>query len=138
MAVTNDGTLFVSDFGADKILVFDETGNLTGSWGESGSLSHQLNGPCDLQIGPAGDLYVADYHNYSVKRFTLNGQLVRKIDLRSHGGRNDTDSRKASKPISVSVREDGLLITSAKNDHNRAKLWVFDRLGNRLLSLIHI
>ena len=45
MAVTNDGTLFVSDFGADKILVFDETGNLTGSWGESGSLSHQLNGP---------------------------------------------------------------------------------------------
>ena len=132
VAVTNDGTLFVSDFGADKILVFDETGNLTGSWGESGSLSHQLNGPCDLQIGPAGDLYVADYHNYSVKRFTLNGQLVRKIDLRSHGGRNDSDSRRASKPISVSVREDGLLITSAKNDHNRAKFWVFDRLGNRL------
>ena len=46
-------------------------GNLTGSWGESGSLSHQLNGPIDLQIGPAGDLYVADYYNFSVKRFTL-------------------------------------------------------------------
>ena len=52
VAVANDGSLFVSDFGADKILVFDAAGNLTGSWGESGSLNHQLNGPSDLQIGP--------------------------------------------------------------------------------------
>ena len=50
--VTNDLLLLVTL--VDKILVFDETGNLTGSW-ESRSLGHQLNGPCDLQIGPEGD-----------------------------------------------------------------------------------
>jgi sugar lactone lactonase YvrE len=132
VAVANDGSLFVSDFGADKILVFDAAGNLTGSWGESGSLNHQLDGPSDLQIGPEGDLYVADFKNYSIKRFTIAGQLVKKIDLRSHGGSNRSEDNRGSKPRSISVREDGLIITSAIYEHNRGKFWIFDKLGNRL------
>ena len=111
--------------------MFDETGNLTGSWGESGSLSHQLNGPCDLQIGPEGDLYVADYYNYSVKRFTLDGQLVRKIDLRQHGGKNDSRGDRRSGPRRLSVRDDGMIAVTAIRDQGRERIWMFDKFGNK-------
>jgi tripartite motif-containing protein 71 len=132
VAVAPDGNIYVSDFGADKILVFDGSGNFSGSWGEAGNLSHQLNGPSDLHIGPEGDLYVADYYNYSIKRFTVAGELILKIDLRQHGGSGNSDDRRGSRPRTVSVREDGLIITSAYYDHYRGKFWVFDKSGNSL------
>ena len=36
---------FVSDFGCRQDTRFDSAGNLTGSWGEKGSLGYELDGP---------------------------------------------------------------------------------------------
>ena len=54
VAVADDGSTFISDAEAHRIFVFDSAGNFTGSWGEKGSLGHELNRPTCLQIGPKG------------------------------------------------------------------------------------
>ena len=135
VAVNNQGIVFVSDYSQHKIHVFDPAGNLTGSWGENGSLNHQLKNPCGLAIGPEGDLYVADSVNYSIKRFTPTGSLVMKVDLRQRGGNTRTDSRGA-RPQTVGIRQDGLIVTAARND-GWTDFWVLDNAGNRLIKNSH-
>ena len=130
VAVAEDGEVFVSDSEADRILAFDSAGNLTGSWGEKGSLGHELDNPTCLQIGPEGDLYVADYHNYAIKRFSMNGELKLSINLRNHGGRSDNNHHdRSARPLSLAVREDGMIFTSGGNDHHSTEIWAFDKFG---------
>ena len=130
VAVAEDGAVFVSDSEADRILAFDSAGNLTGSWGEKGSLGHELDNPTCLQIGPEGDLYVADYHNYAIKRFSLNGELKLSINLRNHGGRSDDRYiDRSARPLSLAIREDGMIFTSGCDDHHSTEIWAFDKFG---------
>ena len=131
VAVADDGTVFVSDADLDKIFVFDGVGNLTGSWGESGSLGHELDNPCSLQIGPEGDLYVADYDNFAIKRFSPTGDLLLEIDLGDNGGSRHVDENQGSRPRNLGVRADGLIITCARNSKKHT-FWVFDKFGNKL------
>ena len=135
VAVNTQGIVLVSDYSQHKIHVFDPAGNLTGSWGENGSLNHQLKNPCGLAIGPEGDLYVADSANYSIKRYTPTGSLVMKVDLRQRGGNTRTDS-KGARPQAVGIRQDGLIVTAARND-NWTDFWVLDNAGNRLIKNSH-
>ena len=130
VAVSANGLVFVSDKSQNKVHVFDTAGNLTGSWGESGSLNHQLNSPRGIVVGPTGDLFVADYSNFSVKKYSPTGDLLLRIDLTKKGGSSSTHD--GSRPISVSVRQDGMIVTSARYGRSDTKFWVFDNLGNKL------
>ena len=132
VAVAEDGTLYVSDSQADRIFIFDSTDNLIGSWGETGSLSHQLNYPTGLQIGPDGDLYVADYNNRSIKRFSVGGELKSHINLRQHGGNGDSSTSKGAFPFSLAVRPDGMIFTSACDGSSRTEFWAFDKFGTKI------
>ena len=54
------------------------------------------------------------------------------INLRDHGGRSDDRDHEAAKPHSIAVRGDGMIFTSACNDHHSTEFWAFDKFGNNV------
>ena len=132
--MAEDGKVYASDIESKSILVFDEQGNLINSWGESGNQIHQLNNPRGLTIGPEGDLYVADHSAKSIKRFSVSGELKLHIHLPKHGGSTHGSGNIGSFPLTVAVRQDGVIITTAPNGTYWNRIWAFDKFGNKLWS----
>lgn len=84
-----EGKLFVADTLSSRIRVIDlATGTIdhfagTGTPGYSGdggpASSAQLNFPRDLEIGPEGDLYVADTDNNVIRAISLRSGVIRTV-----------------------------------------------------------
>ncbi len=76
VAVTADGTLFVSDEFSGRIFKFDAQGALLKSWGVEGLGAGQLYRPRGLMLTEGGDLLVVDYGNHRCQLFTENGKYL--------------------------------------------------------------
>ena len=70
-AVTPSGFLYVSDWQASTIAVFDPQGVAVGSWGSRGAEPGQFNEVDTLVIDSLGRLLVLDYANTRIQIFTL-------------------------------------------------------------------
>jgi sugar lactone lactonase YvrE len=71
--------LWVADACNHRIQVFDATGGevkLVKIWGEKGSEPGQLSFPYDLILDGKGHLYVAEFGNHRVQKFTLDGKSL--------------------------------------------------------------
>lgn len=67
--------LYVSDSGAGQLEVFDLSGAHLASLGQAGPGATQLRSPRQPAVDPAtGDVYVAEYGNGRVHRYTATGQ----------------------------------------------------------------
>jgi uncharacterized protein (TIGR03437 family) len=84
VAVDADGSLYISDFGANQVYRVTTDGTLslmagTGVAGFSGvatsALLAQLNAPAGLAVDPTGDLYIADSGNNCVRK-VYNGVII--------------------------------------------------------------
>jgi sugar lactone lactonase YvrE len=54
-------------------------GKLTGALGSNGTGLGEVREPSGLAVDAAGDLYVGDYYNYRIQRFSADGQFLGKI-----------------------------------------------------------
>lgn len=75
LAIAGDGTIYVSEYGADndRIQVFTAEGKLLRSWGTYGDEAGQFKRPQSIAL--AGDrLFVADAANHRVQVFSLDGK----------------------------------------------------------------
>jgi hypothetical protein len=72
--VTFQGSVaYVSDYGANVIVAFDRnSGTKLGSFGVKGTAPGQLDAPRGMDIGPDGNLYVAEANTGRVQVFTFN------------------------------------------------------------------
>jgi uncharacterized protein (TIGR03437 family) len=84
VAVGVDGSLYISDFGANQVYRVTTDGTLslmagTGVAGFSGvatsAVLAQLNAPAGLAVDPTGDLYIADSGNNCVRK-VYNGVII--------------------------------------------------------------
>ncbi len=84
VAIGADGSLYISDFGANQVYQVSSNGILslvsgTGTAGFAGAgtsaLLAQLNAPAGLAVDPSGALYIADSANGCVRK-VFNGDLI--------------------------------------------------------------
>lgn len=85
LAVSADGTIFVSDTWNGRIQSFDPEGRFLHKWGVFNIISQDntdpfaLFGPRGLAVMPSGNLLVADTGNKRILEYTASGQYIRQI-----------------------------------------------------------
>ena len=86
----------------------------------------QFNLPWGLTVAPGGDIYVADWRNDRVQRFTQDGELVAVYGC-SGGG-----DGQLSRPAGVAVDPEGYLYVA---DWGNERVQVFDPDGGFVMKL---
>ncbi len=79
LAVTPEGNLVVMDSQNGRIQVFDPNGACLLEFG-SGVLGINYSGACDVACDTAGNFFVADTWNHSVRKFSPEGRLLATAD----------------------------------------------------------
>jgi len=127
----------VSDGLNNRIRVIDlATGNINlvagdgtkGYAGDNGpALSAQLANPKDLEIGPEGDLYIADTDNNVIRAVNLSTGIIRTVAGNGELGRDDDDGKVATattlaRPFGIQFDPDG-------------NLYIMDTINSRILKV---
>lgn len=86
IVIDNGGLVWVTDACNHRVQVFDASGShakLVKSWGQQGNGPGQLNFPYDILLDDAalagqsgGFVYLCEFGNHRVQKFTLNGSYV--------------------------------------------------------------
>ena len=78
-AVDAEGSIYVLDAGSSEIRVFDSGGRFLRSQGGPGEGPGEFANPAGLALGPAGELWVADYRTYTYAVFAPDGTFLRSM-----------------------------------------------------------
>jgi sugar lactone lactonase YvrE len=83
VAVASTGTLYIADFGNQRVRRVDTNGTITtvagsgtaGYSGDGGPATHaHLASPAGVAVASTGTLYIADFGNQRVRRVSTDGQ----------------------------------------------------------------
>lgn len=132
----NDGTLYIADTLNNRIRVLDlESGVIdtlagTGDPGNTGddgpAIEATLNKPRDLQIGPDGDLYIADTDNNVIRAIDLDTGEIRRVAGTGELGLGDEGlpalETMLRRPFGIQFDGDG-------------NLYIMDSLNSRVLKV---
>ncbi|MCX5200618.1 RICIN domain-containing protein [Streptomyces sp. NBC_00237] len=134
VAVDTTGTLYITEFGNHrvrkvttdgKISTIAGTGN-AGSVGDGGpAASARLKEPRGVEVGRAGDLYIADAGNHRIRRIAADGKISTIAGTGTKGFSGDgglaTDARLNS-PYGVAVDSTGTLYIAEIEGHRVRKV----------------
>jgi len=112
VAIGDDGQLLVADGYNDRIQMFDASGNFLRKWG--GPLAINIYGPfhgwfatvTSIAIGPKGNVFVADFYNDRVQKFSHDGQFLTTF------GERGTGDGQFSYVTAVAVAPDGTVFVT--------------------------
>jgi DNA-binding beta-propeller fold protein YncE len=131
------GKLFVADTLSSRIRAIDMTTGIienvvgTGTPGYSGdggdAIDAQLNFPRDLEIGPDGDLYIADTDNSVIRAVNLDSGRIRTVAGTGELGFDLVDDRPARE--TKLARPFGIEFDPAGN------LYICDTINSRILKV---
>ncbi len=76
LAVDHLGYLYVGNDSSSNITKYDPFGKPVTQWGTLGTGSGQFDGPGGLAVDSANNVYVHDWRNYRIQKFTSNGAFL--------------------------------------------------------------
>ncbi len=118
VAEAGDGTLYISEYGANRIAKCTPAGDKITTFGGTGRADGKLVGPQYLALDGKGYLWVTDWGNARVVRYDLDGKFIQAIE--GIGG-----------PTGIAVYEDRLYVS----DKTSKQVLIYDLSGNPLGSL---
>ncbi|XP_070555088.1 tripartite motif-containing protein 2-like [Ptychodera flava] len=77
---SSEGKVFVSDNGSHSVKVFDADGGFLFSFGSRGSADGQFTYPWGICNDQQGCVYVCDYSNNRVQKFSSSGAFICQVD----------------------------------------------------------
>ncbi len=115
VALGADGTLYVADGYNDRIQVFAPDGAFLRKWG--GPFALNIHGPfrgwfatvTSVAVGPRGNVFVADFYNDRVQKFSAEGRLLTAFGSTPRGP--------AHSAIAVAVASDGSVFVANFDAH---------------------
>jgi DNA-binding beta-propeller fold protein YncE len=117
---TGTVSLFISEYGANRIVRAGLNGQELGRFGAPGSGPGMLLGPQYLATDGRGYLYVSEWGNRRISKFDLSGNFILTIG----------DGRTLENPSGLVVLGNRVYVA----DHSRGRIVVFDDSGNHLYS----
>jgi tripartite motif-containing protein 71 len=86
IAVDSSGNVYVADFGNSRIQKFTADGKFITKWGSRGSGDGEFGsgdaivfvGPTGIAVDSSGNVYVADFGNSRIQKFTADGKFITK------------------------------------------------------------
>lgn len=125
VAVSQSGSIYVSDAGNYCIKIFNSEGELIKKIGKPGSKGSGLNFPQGVQVDDNGDIYVMDSNNGRIAIFNLNGELKGSIGtIGGYPGAFYT-------PKGIYLHNDGRIYAANTRNHT---IYVFDKTTQKLLA----
>jgi len=132
VAVDAAGVVYVADNGANTMRKITADGTVTtfagvasqgGSTDGAGSVA-RFNGPTGLAIDAAGNLYVADSGNHTVRKITAGGLVTTLAGLAGNSGSVDGSAAVArfNIPQAVAVDSSGNLFVADAGNHTVRKI----------------
>lgn len=127
LAVDDPGNLFLADWGNHTIRQITPSGvvrTLAGLAGSSGSedgtsSSARFNHPAGVAVDNAGNLFVADSANYTIRKVTPAGVVTTMAGLAGSGGKADGTGSAARfrKPYGIAVDNEGNVYVADKDSY---------------------
>ncbi|MCF6324010.1 MAG: 6-bladed beta-propeller [Gammaproteobacteria bacterium] len=119
VAIAPDGTRYVADGYNDRVQVFSPNGDFSHKWG--GPLAMNIFGSFNgwfatvtgLSVGPQGNIFVADFYNDRVQKFTPEGKFLNAFGIPAQGPTHTA--------IAVAVTEDGTVFVADYANHQIQK-----------------
>ncbi|HEV7666497.1 MAG TPA: PA14 domain-containing protein [Chloroflexota bacterium] len=76
LATDGQGNLYLADTGRDRIVVFDSGGHMTAALGDAGTGLGKFKQPMTLAFGPDDSMFVSDWENSRVQRWSADRQPI--------------------------------------------------------------
>jgi DNA-binding beta-propeller fold protein YncE len=127
VAVDKDGNVYVADGNysqtdglvSSRIQKFDSNGTFLLKWGSYGSGDGQFREPRGVAVDTAGNVYVADTHNYRIQKFATDGTFL-------EWGRKGSEDGQFDFPYDVAVDKDGNVYVADSISNNRIQKFASD------------
>jgi DNA-binding beta-propeller fold protein YncE len=123
VAVGPDGTVYVS--GIDRVWHLDANGDSLGVWGATGSDDGEFLFLTDVTVDDSGFVYVTDWENYRVQKFTGEGEFVTKWGVQGSG------NGQFQVPVGIQAEPGGTILVA---DEGMRRMQRFDANGTFLFA----
>ncbi len=120
---TGSQSIYVSDYGNNRIQRFNVNGAYISQWGNYGTSNGQFNSPQDVACDAAGNVFVADTGNYRIQKFSPTGTWIATFGSYGQGNGQFGNGDNESGPTGIAIDPAQGHVWATDPGNNRFQRW---------------